>query len=1255
MINETKLFLGGMDKQNSPESVGQYDIVDAHNIRNIGTDEGEGNYTTNLEGTTIISTSVPAGQNKGIGGEKFESISKAYYIRYNSAGYHQIVEFNSETGKEFILFENITDTGGDDILNWNANIFFSDIRLLDEQFLILNCSEKPIYCLEIDLIKKYKGIKPIVEDDLLLAKKPNLIPPKSEYLSDNGRTSNNLRGSLFQFRTEFEYSDFRSSSWSTISKRVVPVNEPADGFGQSVQLYNTLKVTVDIGSDRVENINIGVRIGNDNWLLVKSVKRSYILSLPNLYASVSPNIQEGYSPATNEYSFLFYNDGMYPVLDQVQVENNYDHVPTTAETVEIINGNMLAVGGITEGYDTPEISDLNLTVTTYNANIENTVENNTNLFVSSVGNKEYLGSGISFRTLATIFLQGTPKSGDKITIKLAYRNQSVIVQTYEMTLGATEEAGGLPAVYQFMASRLPRSSANNERVNFYTTDWLNTSDRNLQLEVRSVNIVQQSIGTVSTKSIPTLKSTSSYQLALSYIDAFGKYFPLVTDDRFIFKTQSLAEAQGLLNQVTWELPKPAPEGAVSYQWMITENQTHQSWIYLTGIYDSGTSDTSVLSFNMKSLARFFRNEKESQVTYSFTKGDKVTFYLMTDGNSNTPLKYFRFPFIDLDIVDFKVEVSETDPSDVSYYLKIRNTDLLDLAEITGKEILMELYTPKKRAIDTSSLLFFEIGEQYEIVNGEHSVTQGTIKEADSYFRGRLYESTVTPNTPLSYLVEDPNFSDNYASKFYSFGRARTQNDEVGKVFRKASIRYSDEYVKGSKFNGLNRFYTERIYGEGGGETTSKYGAIKFLETRNDGLVCIQEFKVGIIPVYKSIIYDNTNTNLIADSGKIFGSVQYRIGNYGCGKEKDSIAVTKGGVIYFIDPVNCVPVRDGYAGLDVIDTNMKQYFIGHIQDAVNSGARLVGYFDDFYGEYNLTREDNQGVLNTLRFTDSIFTDNLVIDFTKVENLDADHGLAEINQFGEIRYTPDTDYLGSDEIRFTYFGKQFKLPVLVKEGNVDPEPFYFEPKLNQPEGVLVESNQASITGIDVPTAISIVGGEYSVNGSTWRNDNSIVQNNDLVRVRTTSSTTSGALKQVNLTVGVRTATFNITTTTSGATEFITISNGIVREGAPDPSSNYAKFGISIHLTHTIPIDYTSTCTITYERLSSQKISPPVNSTVPTGSTTNPLVWSVVDGDKGEFAYDVISDVISTSILDGETVMCSDGQNRIAKVPMRLGSLF
>src|SRR5690606_5892657 len=153
-------------------------------------------------------------------------------------------------------------------------------------------------------------------------------------------------------------------------------------------------------------------------------------------------------------------------------------------------------------------------------------------------------------------------------------------------------------------------------------------------------------------------------------------------------------------------------------------------------------------------------------------------------------------------------------------LKVRNTDLFNPLDYEDMDIVMEIFTPKKKGIGTAegeepnTEFFYETGLTFPVIDGKNSVTSGTIFEGDAYYRGRIYEHS-QENTGMLIFVQDPNFSDNYESKYWSAGRARTYNDEQGRTERKASIRYSDEFVYGSKYNGMGRFYAERIYGERG--------------------------------------------------------------------------------------------------------------------------------------------------------------------------------------------------------------------------------------------------------------------------------------------------------------------------------------------------------------------------------------------------------------------------------------------------------
>src|SRR5690606_4615314 len=175
----------------------------------------------------------------------------------------------------------------------------------------------------------------------------------------------------------------------------VPINEPADGNGQSVSSNNALLLTIDLSQRGISKVNVAVRIEIGNWLLISTSDIERIKSLPNTSINYDANsgeltdfdVTEAYNPTTKEYQLLFYNEGVFPILSQEEVENPYDAIPQKAETVEVINGNVLAMGGITEGYDRPileateEGEKIGVDVTYYNPNLTNKIETKPNFDV----------------------------------------------------------------------------------------------------------------------------------------------------------------------------------------------------------------------------------------------------------------------------------------------------------------------------------------------------------------------------------------------------------------------------------------------------------------------------------------------------------------------------------------------------------------------------------------------------------------------------------------------------------------------------------------------------------------------------------------------------------------------------------------------------------------------------------------------------------------------------------------------------------
>lgn len=99
---------------------------------------------------------------------------------------------------------------------------------------------------------------------------------------------------------------------------------------------------------------------------------------------------------------------------------------------------------------------------------------------------------------------------------------------------------------------------------------------------------------------------------------------------------------------------------------------------------------------------------------------------------------------------------------------------------------------------------------------------------------------------------------------------------------------------------------------------------------------------------------------------------------------------------------------------------------------------------------------------------------------------------------------------------------------------PGQFVFEDQANVGLNTVVTSSPITVMGIDVPTAITIVGGEYEINNSgTWTSAAGTVYNGNTVRVRQTSSAQYSTTTDAVLTIGGVSDTFSVTTSAPPAT--------------------------------------------------------------------------------------------------------------------------
>ncbi|MFA6054979.1 MAG: putative Ig domain-containing protein [Thermodesulfovibrionales bacterium] len=92
---------------------------------------------------------------------------------------------------------------------------------------------------------------------------------------------------------------------------------------------------------------------------------------------------------------------------------------------------------------------------------------------------------------------------------------------------------------------------------------------------------------------------------------------------------------------------------------------------------------------------------------------------------------------------------------------------------------------------------------------------------------------------------------------------------------------------------------------------------------------------------------------------------------------------------------------------------------------------------------------------------------------------------------------------------------------------PDPFTFTPQTGVALNTVIISNIITVTGINAPAPISIIGGSYSINGGPFTSVSGTVDNGANVRVLQTSSSSYSSISTATLTIGDVSGPFNVTT--------------------------------------------------------------------------------------------------------------------------------
>ena len=853
---------------------------------------------------------LPSGDNKCIGSYANESTGKFYTFIYNSSGNHTVNEYDN-------ILNTITILLIGSFLGFKEFDYINGIGVINNQFLYWTDGVNPPRSIDIEKSKSGEYYTDSISISLIKRAPQELLG--CSYSNDTLTTtaSNRLKNQLFQFRYLYVYEDGSRSAWSTCSKLPLPQFEVNPSTNSASYKNNNIKIIFNAGNKFVKTIEIAAQVKGvsttvttTDWFSIFSLSRADVISnVDNKFS---------YNSVDNSALVSFYNDGLYQSIDVFETDLSYDYVPLKSKTLEIANGNVLLLGNNTEGYDNI-VTNVSLS-TSYNLPETKQLKE---IGFATFGYPEFVGVPteddfifFTFNTVGGSYYVTSSTAGDLY-------NTVVAIGTAMMTL--------FPSIV-LSFNVIPGTSA----VGSYALSLLlNPTYSLVACGVDNADV---------SNSIAGYKTNSKYQFGLVYYDEFNRSSYVQTNSNFIVGTSSWGTTEGKVPTINWIIRHQAPSWATKYQWVRTEQLTHQSFLFWVASAFNQPAGKNYDELTISSLLTYSTDNPSSILNYDFTAGDRCTIHRQ---DTSWVTSY------DVGVVGYDIET----PSVAK--LQIEKKAVLT----PGSEgILLEIYTPKTRANSSTEQFFYEFGEQFSCLNGVHSVTSGSFVSGDVYDRTR----TIIPSGDVN--IEDPNFSDFYKSNYSSNGRVNIFAPQAKQLTLPTDIRYSDTFVPNTNINGLSRFYGDAF------ETYDRVnGSIQKLAVRDNYLMTFQELKTGYIPIQQSIIEDQGSggTANVAISNKLLNKIRYFAGDYGIGLNPESFA-RFAGTMYFVDPNRGYILKLTQGIQPISSMGMDSYFTKKLSTVRSiTNVKLIGSYDPRNDEYVFTtRYPYNGNSETIAFNENI---------------------------------------------------------------------------------------------------------------------------------------------------------------------------------------------------------------------------------------------------------------------------------------------
>ena len=892
--------------------------------------------------------------NQCIGSHYDELKQRVFYFNYNSAGYHGIYYYDVKLNSITPLLISYVDSQ-EDIFGFDPKFPIASINILyrtEEDGDVLHWTDRKNRPMKLnikealDLGKTYGTAWK--KEYLTVARKMPTKAPVCQY-GDSPDAANNLRSKLFQFSYRWVYKDNTKSTWSPWSKLFAPLNISDLAVDADTTKNNVISVSYNTGSLDCSKIEISAR----ETIGVAFSDRMTVAVLDKLKLDMP-------SDATRIYNF--YNDGTYPFLDQAESFNLFDYVPKKANSQELLNGNILAYGGILEG-------------NTFNESLSVFAFPDQTLPSPSSAPLNVLSQDFGRNWKFTF--GGSPGVGDVINLNLVLRVaifDGRVTDKYEYTFGYSytivsgDTLTSIRNYFKGVIDADTKLTAIDSGTTGIEVEYSQGGVRVTWDITGEATVDLVSTATPTDVNISTYKHGSTYKFGLVYFDEFGVTNGVVTNDSMKVVMPQLSE-NNIGSSTTpvkstfidFEINHAPPSWAKTFSFVRTKNLTVSNFVWATtnGIH----KDTSFAYMDIST----YNANKNGYPTYQYQKGDRVKIYGVLNGAATNLIK-------DLPILDIMLTPPAGDsPTPVAgatgYWLKVQYyPDLMSDWDTSTLTYYIEPYTPFYNS-NTEDQVYYEFGENYSIItdannnlahegSGQNQIIQNTgqttVAQPSKYtfYRGDVYNRRRNNN----HYVIDMSVSDKFESKVDGNGRAFVVDEYAKETYYPTLIRYSGEYEQGTNINNTNRFAAANL-----DEYDRQKGDIQRLKIRGQQLRVFQNRACGVVPVLQNVLQTADGGSVVSQSSQILNSIQYYQGDYGIGEQYCSLASSPS-ADYFTDPVLGCQVRLAADGMTSISETYKAHFfltdkITKYQKTNNADkfgnggyAKVLGVYDSFEEEF-----------------------------------------------------------------------------------------------------------------------------------------------------------------------------------------------------------------------------------------------------------------------------------------------------------------